>query len=75
MAKEDGVRTVVVGGKNDVPQQYCGVVGGQSTDFAMVDTEIKACFVLIVSDIVHVLTWLARPPSSRTMSLLRQICM
>jgi len=41
MAKEDGVRTVVVGGKNDSPQQYCGTVGGQSTDFAMVDTEIK----------------------------------
>lgn len=45
MAKEEGVRTVVVGGKNDVPQQYCGTVGGQSTDFTMVDTEIKACFV------------------------------
>lgn len=33
MAKEDGVRTVVVGGKDDIPQQYCGTVGGQSTDF------------------------------------------
>ena len=51
MAKEDGVRTVVVGGKNDIPQQYCGTVGGQSTDFAMVDTEIKVRFVLTGSDI------------------------
>jgi len=51
MAKEDGVRTVVVGGKIDIPQQYCGTVGGQSTHFAMVDTEIKACFVLTASDI------------------------
>jgi hypothetical protein len=41
MAKHEGVRTVVVGGKKDVPQQYCGVVGGQSTDFRTIDTEIK----------------------------------
>jgi hypothetical protein len=41
MSKEEGVRTVVVGGKQDVPQQYCGIVGGQSTDFTMVDTEVK----------------------------------
>jgi len=41
MAKEDGVRTVVVGGKNNIPQQYCGTVGGQSSHFTMVDTEIK----------------------------------
>jgi hypothetical protein len=50
MAKEDGVRTVVVGGKNDIPQQYCGTVGGQSTGFTMIDTEIKVCFVLTTSD-------------------------
>ncbi|KAK2463208.1 hypothetical protein APHAL10511_004863 [Amanita phalloides] len=41
MAKENGVRTVVLGGKNDVPQDYCGTVGGQSTDFSSIDTEIK----------------------------------
>jgi hypothetical protein len=41
MAKEDGIRTVVIGGKNDVQQQYCGVVGGQSADFTTIDTEIK----------------------------------
>lgn len=43
MSKWDGVKTVVVGGKKDVPQQYCGVVGGQSTDFSTIDTEIKVC--------------------------------
>ncbi|KAI3618701.1 hypothetical protein WG66_016461 [Moniliophthora roreri] len=42
MAKLEGVRTVVVGGKQDVTQQYCGIVGGQSTDFSTIDTEIKA---------------------------------
>ncbi|KAJ6612739.1 hypothetical protein B0H10DRAFT_2051737 [Mycena sp. CBHHK59/15] len=41
MAKEEGVKTVVVGGKNDVQQEYCGTVGGQSTDFSTIDTEIK----------------------------------
>ncbi|KAF7316315.1 Peptidase S41 family protein ustP [Mycena indigotica] len=42
MAKEEGVRTVVVGGSNLVRQEYCGIVGGQSTDFATIDTEIKS---------------------------------
>ena len=28
-------------GKEDVPQQYCGVVGGQSVRFPTIDTEIK----------------------------------
>jgi len=42
MAKREGVKTVVVGGKKDVPQQYCGTVGGQSTDFSTIDTEIKS---------------------------------
>ncbi|KAJ6503566.1 hypothetical protein C8R45DRAFT_1060385 [Mycena sanguinolenta] len=41
MAKEEGVKTVVVGGKNDVQQEYCGTVGGQSADFSSMDTEIK----------------------------------
>ncbi|KAI0792260.1 hypothetical protein C8Q75DRAFT_792008 [Abortiporus biennis] len=41
MAKEEGAKTVVVGGKKDVGQQYCGTVGGQSTDFSTIDTEIK----------------------------------
>lgn len=41
MAKEEGVKTVVVGGKAGVPQEYCGTVGGQSTDFSTMDTEIK----------------------------------
>ncbi|KAL1755659.1 hypothetical protein FB107DRAFT_274673 [Schizophyllum commune] len=42
MAKEEGVRTLVYGGRADTPQQYCGVVGGQSTDFSTIDTEIKS---------------------------------
>ncbi|KAJ7078820.1 hypothetical protein C8R43DRAFT_910264 [Mycena crocata] len=41
MAKEEGARTVFVGGNKDVKQQYCGTVGGQSTNFATIDTEIK----------------------------------
>ena len=41
MAKREGATTVVVGGKEDVPQQYCGVVGGQSIRFPTIDTEIK----------------------------------
>ena len=45
MAKEDGVRTVVIGGKQDVPQHYCGTVGGQSTGFSSIDTEIKVRLV------------------------------
>ena len=42
MSKEEGTKTVVVGGKSDVKQQYCGIVGGQSTDFATIDTDIKS---------------------------------
>ncbi|KAF9009968.1 hypothetical protein BDQ17DRAFT_1234948 [Cyathus striatus] len=41
MAKEEGSKTVVIGGKKDVQQEYCGTVGGQSTDFSTIDTEIK----------------------------------
>ncbi|KAG5639623.1 hypothetical protein H0H81_010825 [Sphagnurus paluster] len=42
MAKHEGVKTVVVGGKKDVQQQYCGTVGGQSTSFSTIDSEIKS---------------------------------
>jgi hypothetical protein len=48
MTKEDGVRTVVLGGKQDVPQDYCGTVGGQSTDYSMIDTEIKVSRVFVI---------------------------
>ncbi|PPQ84793.1 hypothetical protein CVT25_007425 [Psilocybe cyanescens] len=41
MNKEEGSKTVVLGGKKDVQQQYCGTVGGQSTDFSTMDTEVK----------------------------------
>lgn len=43
MQKEEGAKTVVVGGKADVQQQYCGTVGGQSTTYAVIDTEVKVC--------------------------------
>ena len=43
MRKEEGAKTVVVGGKKDVTQQYCGTVGGQSTDYSTMDTEVKVC--------------------------------
>ncbi|PPR00180.1 hypothetical protein CVT24_005078 [Panaeolus cyanescens] len=42
MAKKEGSKTVVLGGKQGVQQQYCGTVGGQSTDFSTMDTEIKS---------------------------------
>ncbi|KIY68655.1 hypothetical protein CYLTODRAFT_489574 [Cylindrobasidium torrendii FP15055 ss-10] len=41
MAKSEGAKTVVVGGKSDQDQKYCGVVGGQSTDFSTMDSELK----------------------------------
>ncbi|KAJ6593998.1 hypothetical protein B0H19DRAFT_1225277 [Mycena capillaripes] len=40
-----GVKTLIMGGYKDVPQQYCGVVGGQSTHFAEIDTEIKSTYL------------------------------
>ncbi|KAJ3746733.1 hypothetical protein DFH05DRAFT_1394856 [Lentinula detonsa] len=39
MVKEEGVKTVVLGGRSDVQQAYCGTVGGQSTVFSEIDTE------------------------------------
>ena len=44
MAKEEGAKTVVVGGKAEIPQKYCGTVGGQSTDFSTIDTEVKVIY-------------------------------
>lgn len=41
MAKLENAKMVVVGGRQDVQQQYCGTVGGESLDFADIDTEIK----------------------------------
>ena len=41
MAKEEGAKTVVLGGKKDVQQEYCGTVGGESTDFSEIDTQVK----------------------------------
>lgn len=41
MQKLQGARTVVVGGRKSTPQSYSGIVGGQSTNFATIDSEIK----------------------------------
>jgi hypothetical protein len=41
MQKEEGAKTVVVGGRAAVPQAYCGTVGGQSTSFAVIDSDVK----------------------------------
>ena len=41
MAKEEGSKTIVYGGRSSVQQQYCGTVGGQSTDFSTIDSEVK----------------------------------
>jgi len=41
MSKKEGTKTVVIGGKKEIPQQYSGIVGGQSVDFSTVDTDIK----------------------------------
>ncbi|KAK7472783.1 hypothetical protein VKT23_000890 [Stygiomarasmius scandens] len=65
MSKLEGVKTVVVGGKQGVPQQYCGTVGGQSTDFSMIDTEVKSAKLKnhtlappdLLSNIVQGITW------------------
>ncbi|KAJ7501967.1 hypothetical protein B0H11DRAFT_2171208 [Mycena galericulata] len=52
MAKEEGVKTVVVGGKKDVQQEYCGIVGGQSADYSTIDTEIKVRKLLFAAFIL-----------------------
>lgn len=41
LSKHYGVTTVVVGGKEGTVQQYTGTVGGQSSDFSTMDTEVK----------------------------------
>ncbi|KAJ3768691.1 hypothetical protein FB446DRAFT_815071 [Lentinula raphanica] len=65
MSKLEGVRTVVVGGKKSTPQQYCGIVGGQSTDFSTIDTEIKSVHLKnhtlsppdLLANLVQGITW------------------
>lgn len=41
MNKFEGAKTVVFGGRNSVKQQYCGTIGGQSSDFPTINSEIK----------------------------------
>jgi len=43
MNKLEGSKTVVVGGKQDVQQQYCGTVGGQSTDSDTILSDVAVC--------------------------------
>ncbi|KAH9932970.1 uncharacterized protein B0H18DRAFT_870866 [Fomitopsis serialis] len=65
MAKGEGATTVVVGGKDDIPQQYCGVVGGQSIRFPNIDTEIKTAGLKnhtlappdFITNSLHGITW------------------
>ncbi len=54
MSKLDGVKTVVVGGFKDSTQHYCGTVGGQSTDFSTIDTEIKVADSIMLYTEVYV---------------------
>lgn len=42
MSKQEGSKTVVVGGQKGVQQQYCGTVGGQSSDYSTMDNDIKS---------------------------------
>lgn len=42
MNKEEGVPFIVINGNKLVPQQYSGIVGGQSTSFTTIDSEIKS---------------------------------
>ncbi len=46
LAKKHNVATVVVGGKSDVPQQYCGFVGGESVSFQDIDRSLKVAWPL-----------------------------
>ena len=41
MSKLEGVKTDETGGNNKIAQEYCGTVGGQSTSFSTIDTELK----------------------------------
>jgi len=43
MAKKEGSKTIVIGGKDDIPQHYAGTVGGQTLNFAQLDSAIQVC--------------------------------
>jgi hypothetical protein len=42
MRTKYNVKTVVLGGKPETTQQYCGVVGGQSLNFVPLNVELKS---------------------------------
>ena len=73
MAKEEGAKTVVVGGKNDVGQQYCGTVGGQSSDFSTMDTEVKVHVLTRVSGLLFIAACLDRRPQKQLSSPARLV--
>ena len=92
MNKEEGVRTVVVGGKEDVQQQYCGIiasskpltfflsrsfvigtVGGQSSDFSTMDTEVKVHVLTRVSGLLFIAACLDRRPQKQLSSPARLV--
>ncbi|THH03064.1 hypothetical protein EW145_g6558, partial [Phellinidium pouzarii] len=68
MSKEEGAKTVVVGGKKDVTQQYCGTVGGESSDFTTMDTEVKVCIDGYSSRTTHLKNNSLAPPDFLTNS-------
>ncbi|KAJ7038009.1 hypothetical protein C8F04DRAFT_1209681 [Mycena alexandri] len=49
-----GVKTVVVGGQNDVKQATCGL--SESTDYSALDTDIKVSYETLVKG-VQGITW------------------
>ena len=42
MNKLEGTEAVVFGGRDIVKQQYCGTVGGRSSDFATINSVVKS---------------------------------
>lgn len=42
MKSKHRVRVAVAGGRQDIPQQYAGTIGGQNLNFATLNTEIKS---------------------------------
>jgi len=42
MSVHYNTKSVVVGGKPNTKQQYCGTVGGQSTNYVTADSQVKS---------------------------------
>ena len=74
MAKEEGSKTVVYGGERGIEQEYCGTVGGQSTDFSNIDTNIKVSGLSLLGRRTRSRSSRFRLPTSRATRLLRLTC-